>query len=232
MCWFTFTGSKSSHFHLSLFYHSFHSSNWRNSKPPILITNTLSSIHTIETLLSFPHFHLNRLCPKEWTHHWAREDLSIISSNEHYTHLHTSSIHLFPLFNPLSINPTPSNSHLHKLASIGNHNPSSQLLSHTHPSPITRYLFIDTPSSSSNPLIPVTPTLFTLLQQTRAIPINYILCPFTGVFSVFTSNTAKMVSTVAVNTHHPSAFSHQHHFLSENVYQLFEWLDSHSPLYK
>ena len=43
---------------------------------------------------------------------------------------------------------------------------------------------------------------------------------------MFTPNTAKMVSTVAVNTHHPSAFSHQHHFLSENtcINHLNDWI--------
>ena len=136
---FTFTGSKSPHFHLSLFYHSFHSSIWRNSKPPTLITNTLSSIHTIDTLLSFPNFHLNHLCPKEWTHHRASEDLSIISSNEHYRHLHQSSIHVFPLFNPLSINPTPQTVIYTPSPQAGIDRKSHSILSAIEPHPSVSY---------------------------------------------------------------------------------------------
>ena len=107
MCRFTFTGSKSSHFHLSLFYHSFHSSNWRNSKPPILITNTFHPIHTIITLLSSQHHPFPSIPYTLLSREGGRVECSINQTSSHM------SISLTPLVECLMEQTHPSQTLYH-----------------------------------------------------------------------------------------------------------------------
>ena len=107
---FTFTGSKSPHFHLSLFYHSFHSSIWRNSKPPILITNTSHPIHTIITLLSLqhhPHPSFTSIPYTLLSREWGRVECSIKQTSSHM------SISLTPLVDCLMEHTHPSQTLYH-----------------------------------------------------------------------------------------------------------------------